>query len=91
MADPILYLSILLGLGGVYVLISSFNDDDDVDDDDEDDELYVDVDDAESDNILGVEVMSLLESECDAPVIFCPLFMVWKGPKYGCPSTYPTN
>ena len=32
MADPILYLSILLGLGGVYVLISSFHDDDDDDD-----------------------------------------------------------
>ena len=29
MADPILYLSMLLGLGGVYVLISSFHDDDD--------------------------------------------------------------
>ena len=33
MTDPILYLSMLLGLGGVYVLISSFNDDDDGDDD----------------------------------------------------------
>ena len=32
MTDPILYLSILLGLGGVYVLISSFHDDDDGDD-----------------------------------------------------------
>ena len=31
MADPILYLSMLLGLGGVYVLISSFHDDDDDD------------------------------------------------------------
>ena len=30
--DPILYLSMLLGLGGVYVLISSFHDDDDDDD-----------------------------------------------------------
>jgi len=29
MNDPILYLSMLLGLGGVYVLISSFHDDDD--------------------------------------------------------------
>ena len=29
MADPVLYLSMLLGLGGVYVLISSFHDDDD--------------------------------------------------------------
>ena len=28
MTDPILYLSMLLGLGGVYVLISSFHDDD---------------------------------------------------------------
>ena len=27
MIDPILYLSIFLGLGGVYVLISSFHDD----------------------------------------------------------------
>ena len=35
MTDPILYLSILLGLGGVYVLISSFHDDDDGDDDGE--------------------------------------------------------
>ena len=33
MIDPILYLSMLLGLGGVYVLISSFHDDDDGDDD----------------------------------------------------------
>ena len=32
MTDPILFLSMLLGLGGVYVLISSFNDDDDDDD-----------------------------------------------------------
>ena len=31
MTDPILYLSMLLGLGGVYVLISSFHDDDDDD------------------------------------------------------------
>ncbi len=29
MMDPILYLSMFLGLGGVYVLISSFDDDDD--------------------------------------------------------------
>ena len=29
MTDPILYLSMFLGLGGVYVLISSFHDDDD--------------------------------------------------------------
>ena len=33
MTDPILYLSMILGLGGVYVLVSSFNDDDDGDDD----------------------------------------------------------
>jgi len=32
MTDPILYLSMLLGLGGVYVLISSFHDDDGDDD-----------------------------------------------------------
>ena len=32
MTDPILFLSMLLGLGGVYVLISSFHDDDDDDD-----------------------------------------------------------
>ena len=31
MTDPIFYLSMLLGLGGVYVLISSFHDDDDGD------------------------------------------------------------
>ena len=29
MTDPILYLSMILGLGGVYVLIASFGDDDD--------------------------------------------------------------
>ena len=34
MTDPILYLSMLLGLGGVYVLITSFNDDDDDSNDD---------------------------------------------------------
>ena len=28
MLDPTIYLSMLLGLGGVYVLISSFHDDD---------------------------------------------------------------
>ena len=32
MTYPTLYLSMLLGLGGVYVLISSFDDDDDDDD-----------------------------------------------------------
>ena len=34
MSDPIIYLSMFLGLGGVYVLISSFDDDDDNNDDD---------------------------------------------------------
>ncbi len=29
MNDPVLYISMILGLGGVYVLISSFHDDDD--------------------------------------------------------------
>ena len=33
MDDPILYFSMFLGLGGVYVLISSFHDDDDDGDD----------------------------------------------------------
>ena len=32
MTDPILYLSMFLGLVGVFVLISSFHDDDDDDD-----------------------------------------------------------
>ena len=40
MTDPILYLSMLLGLGGVYVLISSFHDDDD-DDGNDDGEKYI--------------------------------------------------
>ena len=35
MTDPVLYLSMFLGLGGVYVLISSFHDDDDDDSDDD--------------------------------------------------------
>ena len=35
MTDPILFLSMILGLGGVYVLIASFNTDDDIDDDGE--------------------------------------------------------
>ena len=38
MTDPILYLSMILGLGGVYVLISSFHDDDD---DDNDGDKYI--------------------------------------------------
>ena len=41
MTDPILYLSMILGLGGVYVLIASFNDDDDDSDDDGDGEKYL--------------------------------------------------
>ena len=40
MTDPILYLSMSLGFGGVYVLISSFHDDDD-DDGDDDGEKYI--------------------------------------------------
>ena len=40
MTDPILYLSMILGLGGVYVLISSFHDDDDGDDDDGEKYIY---------------------------------------------------
>ena len=39
MTDPILYLSMFLGLGGVYVLVSSFHDDDD--DGDDDGEKYI--------------------------------------------------
>ena len=39
MMDPILYLSMFLGLGGVYILISSFSDDDD--DGDDDGEKYI--------------------------------------------------
>ena len=35
MTDPILYLSMILGFGGVYVLIASFNDNDDSNDDGE--------------------------------------------------------
>ena len=37
MTDPVLYLSMLLGFGGIYVLISSFHDDDD----DNDGERYI--------------------------------------------------
>tara|TARA_Y100000991_G_scaffold179045_1_gene141453 strand:- start:82 stop:234 length:153 start_codon:yes stop_codon:yes gene_type:complete len=40
MSDPILYLSMFLGLGGVYVLISSFHDDDD-DDSNDDGERFI--------------------------------------------------
>ena len=35
MTDPVLYLSMILGLGGVYVFIASFSDDDDDNDDGE--------------------------------------------------------
>ena len=34
MFDPVLYLALFLGLGGVFVLISSFHDDDDDGNDD---------------------------------------------------------
>ena len=40
MTDPILYLSMILGIGGVFVLISSFHDDDDGDDDDGEKYIY---------------------------------------------------
>ena len=33
MNDPILFISMFLGLGGVFVLINSFSDDDDSDND----------------------------------------------------------
>ncbi len=33
MTDPILFISMLLGLGGIFVLINSFSDDDDSDND----------------------------------------------------------
>ena len=39
MTDPTLYISMILGFGGIYVLISSFHDDDD-DDDSDDGEKY---------------------------------------------------
>ena len=39
MTDPILYLSMILGLTGMYVLISSFSDDDD--DSNDDGEKYI--------------------------------------------------
>ena len=40
MTDPTLYLSMLLGLGGIYVLISYFHDDDDCNDDDGEKYIY---------------------------------------------------
>ena len=40
MSDPVLYLSMVLGFGGVYVLISSFHDDDDGGDDDGEKYIY---------------------------------------------------
>ncbi len=39
MTDPILYLSMILGLTGVFVLISTFGDDDD--DSNDDGERYI--------------------------------------------------
>ena len=41
MSDPIIYLWMILGLGGVYVLISSFHDDDDGDGDGDDGEKFI--------------------------------------------------
>ena len=40
MTDPILYLSMILGLTGMYVLISSFEDDDDDSNDDGEGYIY---------------------------------------------------
>ena len=40
MTDPILYLSMILGLIGLYVLFSSFGDDDDDSNDDGDRYIY---------------------------------------------------
>ena len=40
MTDPILYLSMILGITGVYVLISSFCDDDDDSNDDGESYIY---------------------------------------------------
>ena len=40
MTDPVLYLSMILGLTGVYVLISSFGDDDDDSNDDGESYIY---------------------------------------------------
>ena len=39
MTDPILYLSMILGLTGVYILVTSFSDDDD--DSNDDGERYI--------------------------------------------------
>ena len=39
MTDPTLYLLMILGLGGVYVLIASFNNE--IDDSDDDGEKYL--------------------------------------------------
>ena len=49
MTDPILYLSLVLGLGGIYVLITSFHDDDDDSNDDGERSIY------------NLEYLSLLE------------------------------
>ena len=35
MNDPVLYISMILGFGGIYILITSFHDDDDDSDDGE--------------------------------------------------------
>ena len=40
MLDPVLYLALFLGLGGIFVLISSFHDDDDDGNDDGEKSVY---------------------------------------------------
>ena len=40
MNDPILYISMILGFGGVYILISSFDDDNDDGNDDGERHFY---------------------------------------------------
>ena len=53
--------------------------DDDVDDDVDDEDVVDDVLDPDEpvpdETCVGVDEIILLESECDAPVIFCPLFI----------------
>ena len=49
MNDPVFYLSLVLGLGGIYVLITSFHDE--YDDSDDDGERF----------IYKLEYLSLLE------------------------------
>ena len=40
MKDPILYLSMILSFGGIFILISSFDDDDDDDGNDDGERYY---------------------------------------------------